>query len=155
MNSIATKCLLFRNAIWNSVRISQVNSFSLSCPALTVRHRRRWVTSKEWKKNFVDDENWAPNVPMEHNINPWTRRNAYFGTYDFMDILGNDVTLEPKLLCKGPTYMRGKRLNELQMLIKRRRKFGSVMHIEDLHITNKRIKYLLKVYNRIKGRTRG
>ncbi|XP_039268245.1 large ribosomal subunit protein mL51-like [Styela clava] len=125
--------------------------FSTSACALGYKkYKRRWVNTENWPKNRVTDETWAPNVPMEQNNNPWSPENAYFGTYDFMDILGNDVTMEPALLCKGPSYLRGKRLMEVQMLLNRRKQYGARMHAEDLNQTDKRIKYLLTVYNRRK-----
>lgn len=52
------------------------------------KFKRRWITNEKWPKESIEGKPWAPNVPMEHNEKPWTEENAYFGMYDFMDILG-------------------------------------------------------------------
>jgi len=132
----------------------------ISCRFLSTGHHacskkefdRSWLKTDKWPT--VEDHGitkpWAPGVPQDRFPDEWTEEKAYFGKYDFVSILGNDVTLQPKLFCKGPGYVATHNENELRRLLRKRKALGHRMHIEDVHTLNKRIKFLTKLENRVK-----
>jgi hypothetical protein len=114
--------------------------------------KRRWLKTDKWptvEENGVTKP-WAPGIPQDRFPDDWTEDAAYFGKYDYLAILGNDVTLQPNLFCKGPGYVATHNENELRRLLRKRKTLGYRMHAEDLHTINKRIKYLMKLENRVK-----
>lgn len=116
------------------------------------QYKKSWLKTDNWPT--VDDNGiakpWAPCVPQDRFSDDWTKDKSYFGKYDFVSILGNDVTLQPKLFCKGPGYVATHNENELRRLLRKRKTLGYRMHVEDLHTLNKRIKFLTKLENRVK-----
>ncbi|CAK8680105.1 unnamed protein product [Clavelina lepadiformis] len=119
--------------------------------------RRKWITPKKWVKLKSGKETipWLNSLPFRKNTDEWTKEKSYFGMYDFLPYLGNDVTIEHKMFCRGPGYVRTHNEMELKRLIRKRRSLGYRMHIEDLHTLNKRIDYLMKVENHRKAKTHG
>jgi len=128
-------------------------TFSTSCYVCkNHQFKKSWLKVSDWPT--VEDNGivkpWAPCVPQDRLTDNWTEDKSYFGKYDFVSILGNDVTLQPKLFCKGPGYVATHNENELRRLLRKRKTLGYRMHAEDLHTLNKRIKFLTKLENRVK-----
>ena len=119
--------------------------------------RKKWVTPSNWAKLKSGDDTipWVDPIPQRFHKDHWTREEACFGMYDYLPILGNDVTISHKLFCRGPGYVRAFKGNELQRLIVKRKQLGHRMHAEDLHTINKRIKWLLKFENQVRTKTHG
>ncbi|XP_009861723.2 large ribosomal subunit protein mL51-like [Ciona intestinalis] len=127
-------------------------STTLTLNSASRRFKKRWINTDQWPKAKVNGETktWMPNVPLTKVEDDLSREKAYFGMYDYLAVLGNDVTLTPKLFCKGPGYVRATNQRELFMLLKKRAMLGHHMHIEDMNAMQKRIKYLMKLENRVK-----
>lgn len=112
-----------------------------------IKYQRKWVTTDKWNKVKTSSGSipWQPNVPCEKTEDPFSEEESHKGMYDYLAILGDDVTLQPKLFCKGSAHIRGHNASELQRLLRKRRMLGYRMHIEDLDACNKRIRYLTKL----------
>lgn len=121
--------------------ISTLNLSTSSHVGNNVQFRRRWVTPDKWEKANVKGKKlpWQPNLPRKRVEDQWDKDKPYFGMYDFMFLLGDDVTLQPKLFCKGPNYIRGYNEGEMYRLVRQRNRLGSRMFAEDLLTINKRI----------------
>ena len=119
--------------------------------------KKQWVTTDEWEKVKSGDEEipWAKHLPQDMNKDKWSKEEAFKGMYDFLHILGNDVTISNKLFCDGPEYARCYKADELRRLLKKRQELGHRMHAEDLHSANKRIKYRMKFDNHVRRKGRG
>ena len=119
--------------------------------------RKRWVVPDSWEKvkSGNDEVHWLSCLPQRFNADKWTKDEACFGSYDFVKILGNDVTLRNELFCRGPNYVRAYKANELRRLLVKRKQLGKRMHLEDLDTLEKRIRYLFKVENFRKQKTHG
>lgn len=119
--------------------------------------RKKWHLTDSWDKVKSGDDkiDWLSSLPRTFNSDKWTQDEACFGAYDFVKILGNDVTLKSELFCEGSDYVRAYKANELRRLLVKRKRLGHRMHIEDLDTMEKRIRYLMTVFNRRKRKSHG
>ena len=119
--------------------------------------RKRWIMTDSWDKvkSRNAEINWLSCLPRRLNPDKWTQDEACFGSYDFVKILGNDVTLSNELFCRGPNYVRAYKANELCRLIVKKKQLGKRIHLEHLDSMEKRMRYLSKVENFRKAKTNG
>ena len=113
--------------------------------------RKKFLTTENWPKVQTengDEKTWFPSLPQTRRPDEWSRREAYFGRYDFVAMLGNDVTLQPEVMAKGPAYARLHNETELKRLIRKKGMHGDNMYLEDLDAISKRIRYLRVKVNR-------
>nr|CAB3263986.1 39S ribosomal protein L51, mitochondrial-like [Phallusia mammillata] len=130
-------------------------AFSTSSISLdkNISFRRRWVTAEKWEKRKTSTGKipWQPNVPYRHTKDEFSETGSHEGMYDYLAILGDDVTLQPKLFCKGPAHVMGHGASELNRLLRKRQMLGDRMHITDLDACNKRIRFLVRLQQRKRG----
>jgi len=113
--------------------------------------RRKFLTTENWPKIKVDNEDekmWLSSLPQTKRPDEWTRKEAYFGRYDFVSMLGNDVTLQPEVMAKGAKYVRLHNETELKRLLRKKGMHGQNMYLEDLDNISKRIRWLKTKVNR-------
>merc|ERR1712048_43410 len=133
------------------------NYGSVAHNSITHQFDNKFVSDKFFKEKVIWDEKakkerkikLTPGLPFKVNKDPFSKKRAYDGIYDYIDILGNDPSITPHQLCHGhPSYravdlgieLRGrdqtskdprKHLAELRTLhnvtnYKRRHQFGRV-----------------------------
>jgi len=118
--------------------------------------RRYFERTDFWKKYKHNKDSkdlpWHSCVPQTAIPNEWSRKEAYFGRYDFISMLGNDVTLQPKVLAKGPEWLRVRSTTagdkELKRGLRQRKKYTEYLFAEDMSALQKKIKYLSMKVNR-------
>ena len=140
-------------------RATSVSNFSTTSSLLhnVKTYKKKWYTTKDWKKvkSGEDEIPWLHSIPDKMNKDKWTKEEAYLGMYDYLPILGNDVTIRNRFFCDGPDYVRAYSGNELRRLLRKKQELGHRMHAEDLHTVEKHIKYLMCVENQRRKKTHG
>ncbi|XP_011297029.1 39S ribosomal protein L51, mitochondrial [Fopius arisanus] len=99
-----------------------------------------------------EDERRIRQLPIYRPKDRWSVRRALFGQNDYVDILGDDSLNPTRIQYITPSWLRGVKGNEMQLLIRKKKIFSKgifpISNPTRWNDINKQIKFLYKFLNR-------